>query len=448
MPVYHFMVGWHETMQPFKRVQVTAIDTVTGQRTTARTDLHGVVRLSVSNESRIVVHTTEPYELLGLTPIGSGPFEHDYLVDPNWATVVSNGHGTEGQEFDAFHGSSYKVYSTLTGAMASAIAAGGDRSILVARKITDSDIDIGGLGSTANITIVGSGQHRVVITANVNEDIFKQGSAGGNSSGGLHFRNIGFSIPSNNRAIYDVNADQEIKKLRFNQCEFDLGSLGYIARQDGIDSLGDLAIEIRGCTGTLKGFYDVAGVLASYAPDQLRVFDCPSLTMSAFWDGGSANASPDRTVIKGGYLSITTSGLTFQEEATEQSFADLYIAFAPASALFATGAAAPNVEDLSFKNIDVRFSSAGGTFGDFGSHGTNKCNGLFLDGIYGYMAEGVGAGGTFITVDTDWENVYRGDVFGKGFTAQYSGPAPSQAFSHVSYVSFGNEPIYGQSYSP
>ncbi|KKM17708.1 hypothetical protein LCGC14_1673050 [marine sediment metagenome] len=318
------------------------------------------------------------------------------------------------------------THTTLASAMVDAIATNADKTIWLCKSVTESDIDIGGMDSGANITFASHSPHTVVITANANEDIFKQESNGGNGTGGLHFINLGFKIPTADRAIYNNNAGSEIKHLEFNQCNFDLSNLGYLARQDSNDSLGALTIEVRDCTGLLKGFYDVAGASATYAPDQLYVYGS-TLTMTAFWDGGSENAGTNRTILNSSTLFVT-NGITFSNGTTAQTFNNLYITFAAASALFTTAGASTQLEDLSFQSITIQFSNSSGTFCNLGAGSSNNNSGLFMDGIYGYMASGVGAGGTFITVDTDWTNLHVADIFGKDFTTQYSGPLSSGGF--------------------
>ena len=58
-----------------------------------------------------------------------GPFEYDYLIDKNWATEVAAGRGTEGQQFTTFHGHTFKVYSTIQGAVTNSYSVDGTRMI-------------------------------------------------------------------------------------------------------------------------------------------------------------------------------------------------------------------------------------------------------------------------------------------------------------------------------
>ncbi|KKK86311.1 hypothetical protein LCGC14_2764520, partial [marine sediment metagenome] len=132
----------------------------------------------------------------------------DYVVDPD-------GMGT---------------HTTLAAAMAAAITAGTDKSIWICDSLTESNIDVGGMGANQNIYIQSSDRNIVSITANSGEDIFVQGSTGGNTSGGLHFRNFTF-VPdnSNSKAVYDVNTGSEVSEIEFDTCTI-VG--GYLLRQD------------------------------------------------------------------------------------------------------------------------------------------------------------------------------------------------------------------------
>ncbi|KKL84897.1 hypothetical protein LCGC14_1960140, partial [marine sediment metagenome] len=168
----------------------------------------------------------------------------------------------------------------------------------------------------------------------------------------------------------------------------------------------------------------------TYGPDQLFAYD-NILALTEWWDGGSTNATPDAVDISGGYYSIATK-LTIPNAANNIRFASLFIVSTIADALFSSAAESASIEDLTFTALQVRFHSASGTFCNLGSAAINNNSGLFIDGVYGFVASGVGAGGTFITVDTQYLNVHVGDIFGKDFTTQYSGPASSgYGGSHV-----------------
>ena len=422
MPVYHFMVGWHGTMQPFKRIQVTAIDTVTGKRTTERTDLNGVVRISTDNEARIVVHTTEPYELLGLTAVGTGPFEYDYLVDLRWATMVANRHGTEGQSFTTFHGHPFEVYSTLTGATAAAITSAstsGEKTILVVSSITEGEIDIGGLGSSASIVIYGPDRYAVIITATANDDIFDQDSTGGAIAGRLVFRNIGLA-PATDKAVLDINTASELKVLAFENCNF-TQSGAYLVRQDGSDRMGNIKLRVRHCTGALAGFYQVGGTSVTMAPDSLEAFD-NKLTLTAWWDGGSSNATPsESTRVDTGFYTIT-NGITTQGDGPDEfHWANLMINFAGNEALFTSPVNSDTGNNWSWRGIILRTTHVDGTFLNLGG-GTAQSphDNIYIQSIFGYST--VSPTGTFIKVDMDLTNVHVGDIHAPKWATLYSGP--------------------------
>ncbi|KKK88841.1 hypothetical protein LCGC14_2739090, partial [marine sediment metagenome] len=48
---------------------------------------------------------------------GTGPFEYDYLLDKNWATVVSNGLGSEGDSFTTFYGATVRLRFCVQGVL-------------------------------------------------------------------------------------------------------------------------------------------------------------------------------------------------------------------------------------------------------------------------------------------------------------------------------------------
>ena len=323
----------------------------------------------------------------------------DYVVDPD-------GMGT---------------HTTLAGAVAAAITAGTDKSIWICDSLTESNIDVGGMGSAQNIYFMSSDRNIVSITANSGEDIFVQDSTGGNSSGGLHFHSVGF-IPdnANSKSIYQVNTGSEVTIIEFEQCKI---SGGYFLRQNGLESLGGINLKIRNCDGSAKGFYQVTGASGTLAPDQINAYN-NELSLTEWWSDGSSTAVPDFVRITGGRYTIDTA-LDIPGTTNEYHWSSLVINYTATGAAFTSGGSSSNIEDITLQDIVFRVSNAGGLFCNFGSNSSSVNNGLFIKNIYGFPIAGLSITGstTFITVDTDWTSVHVGNVLAKGWTTLYSGPA-------------------------
>ena len=351
---------------------------------------------------------------LTLSGAGSvGPFCFDYLVQPGWT-------GTEGKTF-TFQDStaSFIIYSTLAAAAAAASTAAstsGTKTIMVCSSLTEGEIDIGGLGTSAKIIITSPDRYGVVVTATASKDIFLQNSNGGNIGGRMLFRNIGLA-PASGKAVLDINASSELKALDFEQCRFaQTGS--YLVRQDGSDSMGALKLTVRRCTGSFGGFYDVGGNNATFGVDFLDAYD-NQLTMTDWWDGGAANASPDETRIQGGFYTITNP-LTFPNGTDEQHWSGLIIYYGGSSAAFVSDGNSSQNNDLSFQNIIFKTSVNGGDFCDFQSHAINPHKRIYIDNIFGFSS--ATPSGTFITIDTVITDVYVGDIHAPQWSPPYTGP--------------------------
>ena len=309
--------------------------------------------------------------------------------------------------------------TTLAAAVSASITAGGDRTIWLCGDISEATIDIGGLGGGSRLIIMASNRTSVTITAAISSDIFKQTTNGGNNGGGLEFHNVGFSIPSSNRAILSIEAGLEVQEVIFEVCRFDNQ---FLIRQAGSTSMGSLTLSVIDCIGDLEGFYQVGGISPTFAPNILNAFD-NNLVLENWWDGGSGNAAPDDTRIQGGHYGLgISSGITFASGESQQHFQDLTITFNAGNALFTTGVNSASIEDLSFQNIVIRFGAAGGTFGDFGALNSSN-SGLFIKNIFGYPGAGITPSGTFLTVDSDYTDVHIGNLLAKGFSTTYSGPS-------------------------
>jgi len=104
------------------------------------------------------------YQLVGAGTGLLGPYLYDYLIDRDWAAIVTAGGGTEGQSFTTFHGHSFKVYSTVQAAITNGIAtiAAGFSVFIVGNSSPYAEgLNIPSFGGT--IHIYGSGWGRVTI---------------------------------------------------------------------------------------------------------------------------------------------------------------------------------------------------------------------------------------------------------------------------------------------
>jgi hypothetical protein len=103
-------------------------------------------------------------------------------------------------------------------------------------------------------------------------------------------------------------------------------------------------------------------------------------------------------------------------------FQNLLITTGVAAALFTTGATSLGIDDLSFRNLTVRFTNASGRFGNFGSNAAGNNDSLVIMGIFGYRPSGGSSAETFLTVDTDWVNPYVANIHAPDWATLYSGP--------------------------
>jgi hypothetical protein len=310
------------------------------------------------------------------------------------------------------------THTTLAAAVAAAITAAstsGEKTIWLCHSVTEGDIDIGGLGSSATITIASHSRYSVVISSGAGKDIFIQTSTGGTVGGRLLFREVGVA-PVNGKAALYVNTLSEVRVLGFESCNFtQVGS--YLARQEGNSiSLGKVLLRVRHCTGTLAGFYDAPSI-GGVGPDHLEAFD-NYLALTAWWNAGSGNSCPDVTWVQGGQYTIT-DGITLSNGLDDFHWGNLIIFFAGNEALFTSGASSTTGNDWSFENIVLRTTNASGNFLNLGSAGVAH-NNIFIQGIFGYST--VSPSGTFITIDTDITNVHVGDIHAPDWATLYSGP--------------------------
>jgi hypothetical protein len=417
------------TSQPLKGIVVEARAASDGSFiSTARTNDQGIASFSLTVAATFHARTANTPPLYQIViPIDQswGPFWFNYLVDPAWAAIVASGEGSEGQSVKTPHGFTFNVYSTLAGATAAAITSAstnGEKTILVVSSITEGEIDIGGLGTGASIIITAADRYAVVITATSNNDIFDQDSAGGGDAGRLVFRNIGLA-PASGKAVLDINTGgNEVRILAFESCDFPaVPGRAYLVRQDGSDGMGRIKLRVRHCTGGLAGFYQVGGNLVTLAIDSLEAFD-NKLTMTAWWDGDSVNATPTESArVQGGFYTVDNGITTPADGPDEFHWSDLLINFGGDEALFTSPAASDTGNDWSFRNIVLRTTHVDSAFLNLGG-GTAQAphDNIYIHGIFGYST--VSPTGTFITVDLDLTNVYVSDIHAPEWAIEYSGP--------------------------
>lgn len=326
------------------------------------------------------------------------------------------------------------THTTLAAAVAAAITAigtSGQRTIWLCGSVTEGNIDIGGLGTSATIIITSANKRRVRITGAANANIFVQNSAGGNIAGGLVFQNIGLRIPPGTYAVLDINALSELRNLIFEDCEFDGG---YLCQQDNLDSMGNIYLQVHHCTGSLLGFFNVAGSSATLAVDILQAFE-NNLTLTRWWNYGGTPADPNFARIQGG-IYFVPNGLTFAD-GDEFYWQSLILIYSGTGAAFTTPATSFGIRDLAFSNIVFRVAQASAYFGEFGSAALNNNFGLFLKDIFGHAVSGLTVTATnFINVDTNYLNVHAGNILCRGgWTNCYTGPASTEPVT----TCFGND---------
>lgn len=306
-------------------------------------------------------------------------------------------------------------HTTIKGAIDAAILTGLNSSIWICGNITEGTIDIGGMGSSQHIYISATDRNIVTITSPISQDIFTQTSGSG---AGLHFRNIGFSIPSSDRAIYDVNVVSEVDEIEFASCKF---SGGYLLRQD-VQSLGGINLIVNDCSGSNKGFYKTVGLSGTLGPDQLNATD-NFLTMTEWWNNNpNGLAAPDTTRINGGRYTIAT-GLKWGNGSSQQHFMNIFLSFSGSGNAFSTSSGTMQIDNLSFSNIIFVALNAGGTFADFQSFNINPNTGLFIKVIDAFSTVTLTTGTTFITVGSPgWSTVLVANIQASGWTTTFEGP--------------------------
>ncbi len=362
-------------------------------------------------------------DVVSTAPPGAGPYWYDYLVDPLYT-------GTEGATFTTLHGSTFIVYSNLTDAMAAAITAASTslkKTILVVGNIGENSIDIAGMGTSAVIVIYGSDRYDTLISGPAGGDIFIQTASGGSGTGGrLLFRNIGLAPQSGYAVLYPTH-NSSVTRLEFEDCNF-TQSGGYLVRQTGTTNLGGMSLTTTRCTGTLAGFYNIAGPSSAVAPNSLEAFD-NNLTMARWWNIDGTNSSPDFTRVQGGYYEITTGGIAFSNSANHQHWSSLNILYGGSQALFSSSTTSIASEDWTFQNIIIETEVAGGRFADFQTSGASPHKRIFIESIYGFSS--ATPSGIFVNIDPNITDVYAGDIHAPQWPTVYAGPPITPAVPPV-----------------
>ena len=122
MPEVKVIVLDPHTQEPQRSIDVEARDITDGTIVALeRTDAFGVATFDIAVDASFHARVQNKPPLVtvalgGSSVVGAGPFGFDYLIDPAWAAEVTAGRGTEGMTFTTFHGSTFKVYSTIRAA--------------------------------------------------------------------------------------------------------------------------------------------------------------------------------------------------------------------------------------------------------------------------------------------------------------------------------------------
>ncbi len=404
-----------------------------------KTDTKGAASFSVSEAASFHARVSNKPTIYQVVEpaggIGSGPFLYDSLVDPNWAAIVAAGGGTEGQTFTTFHGHTFKVHSTLGGAITSALAASGDHyTIAICCDITLAGvIDIGGIDKTILITglvpasrrpsIDSSDADRMsapVITAATSAHMFTQSTNKAGTDRGLVFSNLGLMIRGG-KSIFLVDTGSEIDFIGFENCYFGgVSGSGFLVTNglDALTALSNLDIHVTGCAGSLDAFYENN----STPPDELRALN-NNLFLTKWWTNTNA---ADKSIVEGGEYTVTEAQtITAHGNNNSWVFKSLVIRSGCSGAAFRHAAADTNIRSAHYSNILFVATASDTDFGDFQGPPANPQRNLYVVDIHGTTSSGVVPTGTFLTVDSDQENPYVSDIWAPDWLASgtvYDGP--------------------------
>ena len=294
-----------------------------------------------------------------------------------------------------------------------------DKFIWIKNNATASDMDIKGLASGQNIYIEASDRDQVTITAVAGEDIFKQTTNGGQTSGGLHFRNVGFACATN-KGVYTCSTSTEMKHLDFDNCRM---NGGYFARQTGdTTGLGNVQLRVHRTVGSALGFYETEGNSGTLAPDLLEATD-NTLVLTEWWTNDQAGASPDFLRVFGGYYSLATQ-LTIPNGTDNFHWSGFKLDYSAGDAAFFSADATLTADDWTWTDIQFQVSNAGGSFcqlGIFYSDPNSSGFGLYIHGIHGFGIAGLSITQSVIFIEIG-DDASGEDPWGTAFVSDCYAP--------------------------
>ena len=319
----------------------------------------------------------------------------------------------------------------LRNAIADAITDGNDYFIWVNQSATASNMDLGGMATGQHIYIEAADRDQVSITGASSEDIFVQATAGGQTGGGLHFRNIEL-IPQSNQGVYANTgaSGSTIDTLEFINCKL---SAGYFARNVSLDTLGGMALLVHNCNGSAQGFYETEGASGTLAPDKLQAVD-NYMILTEWWTNDNNLATPDFMLVMGGQYEIATQ-LQIADGTDNSHWHGFRMKYAGTNPAFLTSASGASLDDLSWTSIVFQTSNAGGSFCNLGI-ASGGGNGLFIHGIHGFPIAGLTVtGGTiFIEIGDSsnaWTSAHVSDIFAPEWPTLFEGNGSALGDTHA-----------------
>jgi hypothetical protein len=325
------------------------------------------------------------------------------------------------------------THTTLGAALTSAIAASGNHyTILVCSDVSmsatatlgaiDKTIFIVGLTpSSLQNVIASTGADRFAgptITGPTGDAMITHGSNKDGTDRGLVFTDVGLA-PDDGEAILHVDVGSEMDFIEFRHCYFGVKASGggYLVTNglDVLRALGNIAITVEDCGGSLSGFWETNAT----PPDGLFATD-NKLTMTAWWTDSNA---ADFTFVQGGYYRITNAQVISAHGNFDRwHFKNVIVRSACSGAAFRHAAADTNHSGVTFETITFIAGANDTDFGDFQGPAANPQDNLYIHGVHGIVESGVTPSGTFLTVDSDITNPYVADIWAPDWPTVYSGP--------------------------
>lgn len=385
-----------------------------------------VAAVRTSDQSILALYDTDDDGVANIAE--SGTWYPRPMVTPSYKSrlrmVILNNQNSPCYDYvvDANGGGTHETLSGASGAFAAALAAGGNKAIWMCNSETFSrEEEVGGLAGTISISGHGaspgsgggtvSAFARIVLTAASNSNLFKQTTSKSGTSRGVTFRGVGVSGGSA-KGVLSVQTGTEIDFIEFFDCWL---AFPYVVVADGaLNGIGNLAIHIERCGGSLTALWNCTTFAGG--PDRLRAMN--NVISFATWWAGSG---PDSVQVSGG--EYTQAAVQELGGISGFKLAGITLRSSVAGDTFTVSGTTQNGRDVSFKNIEFVALNDSAKLGNFASAGVNPCAGLFFDSINAYPASGFTPSGNFITVDANWNDVHVGDVYARGWSASYSGPA-------------------------